>query len=66
MALGEDDRYAITASVHQIRSAESLAGADRAHVAGALAALGHPPSIRPEALAPADFPPLAEALAWTG
>ena len=27
---------------------------------------GHPPTVRPEALAPADFPPLAEALGWTG
>ena len=42
-----------------------VGGADRAAVVGALAALGHPPSVRPEALAPAAFPPLAEALGWT-
>lgn len=59
-------RAAFGARRKTLVNALALAGADRAHVAGALAALGHPPAIRPEALAPADFPPLAEALGWTG
>ena len=42
----------------------AVAGADRGEVAAALTALGHPAGVRPEALAPADFPPLAEALGW--
>ena len=42
----------------------AVAGAERAAVAAALADLGHPASVRPEALPPAAFPPLAEALRW--
>jgi 16S rRNA (adenine1518-N6/adenine1519-N6)-dimethyltransferase len=40
------------------------AGADRAAAAAAVAALGHPPAVRPEQVPPADFPALAEALGW--
>ena len=40
------------------------AGADKAAVAAAVAALGHPPSVRPEQIPPAGFPALAEALGW--
>jgi 16S rRNA (adenine1518-N6/adenine1519-N6)-dimethyltransferase len=44
----------------------SLAGAgvEKAAAAEAVAALGHPTAVRPEQLAPADFPALAEALRW--
>lgn len=58
-------RAAFGARRKTLVNALALAGADRARVAGALAALGHSPSVRPEGLAPADFPPLAEALDWT-
>ena len=46
----------------------SLAGAgiDKGAAAAAVADLGHPPSVRPEQLPPADFPALAEALRWKG
>ncbi len=47
-----------------LANALAVGGADRAEVAAALAALGHPASVRPEALAPSAFPPLAEALGW--
>jgi 16S rRNA (adenine1518-N6/adenine1519-N6)-dimethyltransferase len=44
----------------------AAAGADKAAVTDALAALGHPSTVRPERLAPSDFPALAEALRWPG
>jgi 16S rRNA (adenine1518-N6/adenine1519-N6)-dimethyltransferase len=47
-----------------LANALALAGADRAAVAAALTVLGHPAGIRPEALPPVAFPPLAEALGW--
>jgi 16S rRNA (adenine1518-N6/adenine1519-N6)-dimethyltransferase len=43
----------------------AAAGADKAAAAAAVAALGHPPAVRPEQVAPAGFPALAEALSWT-
>jgi 16S rRNA A1518/A1519 N6-dimethyltransferase RsmA/KsgA/DIM1 with predicted DNA glycosylase/AP lyase activity len=42
----------------------AAAGADKAVVAAALADLGEPPSARPEAIPPAGFAALAEALGW--
>ncbi len=59
-------RAAFSARRKTLVNALALGGAERAEVAAALAALGHSPSVRPEALAPADFPPLAEALGWIG
>jgi 16S rRNA (adenine1518-N6/adenine1519-N6)-dimethyltransferase len=57
-------RAAFGARRKTLVNALAVAGGDRAATAAALAALGHPAAVRPEALAPADFPPLAEALAW--
>jgi 16S rRNA (adenine1518-N6/adenine1519-N6)-dimethyltransferase len=59
-------RAAFAARRKTLVNALAVAGGDRAATAAALAALGHPPAVRPEGLAPADFPPLAEALAWPG
>lgn len=59
-------RAAFGARRKTLVNALAIAGGDRAATTAALGALGHPPSVRPEALAPADFPPLAEALAWPG
>ena len=59
-------RAAFAARRKTLVNALALAGADRAAVAAALAALGHGTTVRPEALPPEAFPPLAEALAWTG
>jgi 16S rRNA (adenine1518-N6/adenine1519-N6)-dimethyltransferase len=58
-------RAAFGARRKTLANALALAGADRAAVADALEALGLPRTVRPEALAPTDFPPLAEALRWT-
>lgn len=57
-------RTAFGARRKTLANALALGGADRSHVVSALADLGHPPSVRPEALPPTDFPPLAEALGW--
>ncbi len=59
-------RAAFGARRKTLANALALAGADRAEVAAALEALGLPRAVRPEALAPAEFPALAEALRWTG
>jgi 16S rRNA (adenine1518-N6/adenine1519-N6)-dimethyltransferase len=45
-------------------NALGVAGGDRDAVRRALAALGLPPAVRPEALPPQAFPALAEALSW--
>lgn len=58
-------RAAFGARRKTLANALALAGADRAAVADALEALGLLRTVRPEALAPTDFPPLAEALRWT-
>jgi 16S rRNA (adenine1518-N6/adenine1519-N6)-dimethyltransferase len=58
-------RAAFGARRKTLVNALALAGADRPAVAVALAALGHPVTVRPEALPPDAFPPLAKALAWT-
>ncbi len=58
-------RAAFGARRKTLVNALALAGADRPAVAAALAELGHPLTVRPEALPPDAFPPLAEALAWT-
>jgi 16S rRNA (adenine1518-N6/adenine1519-N6)-dimethyltransferase len=44
----------------------AAAGADKVAVVQALAALGRPPAVRPEQLAPADFADLARELRWPG
>ena len=59
-------RAAFAARRKTLVNALALAGADRARVAEALAALGHPPAVRPEALPPEAFPALARELAWPG
>lgn len=58
-------RAAFAARRKTLVNALALAGADRPRVAAALAELGYPATVRPEALPPEAFPPLAEALAWT-
>ena len=58
-------RAAFGARRKTLVNALALAGADRAAVSAVLAELGHPPAVRPEALPPGAFPPLAEALQWT-
>ncbi|WP_246496356.1 16S rRNA (adenine(1518)-N(6)/adenine(1519)-N(6))-dimethyltransferase RsmA [Miltoncostaea marina] len=58
-------RAAFAARRKTLVNALALAGCDRAEAARAVAALGHPATVRPEALAPADFPALAEELRWT-
>lgn len=57
-------RTAFGARRKTLVNALAVGGADRAGVAAALAALGHSATVRPEELAPEDFPPLAEALGW--
>lgn len=59
-------RAAFGARRKTLANALALAGGDRAAAAAALEALGHPPNARPEALPPAAFPALAEALSWPG
>ena len=58
-------RAAFAARRKTLVNALALAGCDRAEAARAVAGLGHSPSVRPEALSPEHFPPLAEALRWT-
>lgn len=57
-------RTAFGARRKTLVNALAVGGADRGEVGAALSALGHSPTVRPEELAPADFPPLAEALGW--
>ena len=57
-------RAAFAARRKTLVNALAGAGADKGVVAAAVAALGHPPSVRPEALAPADFAALARGLRW--
>jgi 16S rRNA (adenine1518-N6/adenine1519-N6)-dimethyltransferase len=44
----------------------AVAGAEKAAVAAALAALGHAPAVRPEQLPPPEFAALAQELRWPG
>jgi 16S rRNA (adenine1518-N6/adenine1519-N6)-dimethyltransferase len=57
-------RAAFSARRKTLVNALAGAGADKEAVAAAVAAAGHPPSVRPEALAPADFAALARELRW--
>jgi 16S rRNA (adenine1518-N6/adenine1519-N6)-dimethyltransferase len=57
-------RAAFSARRKTLVNALAGAGADKRAVADALAAIGRPPSVRPEALAPADFADLARELRW--
>jgi 16S rRNA (adenine1518-N6/adenine1519-N6)-dimethyltransferase len=57
-------RAAFASRLKTLANSLAGAGADKAAVAAALAALGHPPAARPEQVPPGDFTALAEALSW--
>jgi 16S rRNA (adenine1518-N6/adenine1519-N6)-dimethyltransferase len=57
-------RAAFSARRKTLVNALAGAGADKGAVAAAVVALGHPPAVRPEALAPGDFAALAKELRW--
>ena len=58
-------RAAFGARRKTLVNALAAAGADKEATRAALAALGHPPGVRPEALPPADFAALARELSWS-
>ncbi|MGD9695111.1 MAG: 16S rRNA (adenine(1518)-N(6)/adenine(1519)-N(6))-dimethyltransferase RsmA [Thermoleophilia bacterium] len=58
-------RAAFAARRKTLVNALAGAGADKARALDAVTALGHPATVRPEALPARDYPRLAEALAWT-
>jgi 16S rRNA (adenine1518-N6/adenine1519-N6)-dimethyltransferase len=59
-------RAAFSARRKTLVNALAGAGADRARVVAALAAVGLPPAVRPEAVAPHAFAALAQEPLWAG